>query len=129
MNQEKKFIRHMAANTIFLFVAILVILMLAQKENYARQRQQIDGYIDELSERTAQHVGDILADKKSAIESIAFLYGTSLKEPEVDYSYLEELEQTSGFDRIRFVNLRGESYTSEGKLADVTDREYYQKGI
>lgn len=129
MNQEKKFIRHMAANTIFLFVAILVILILSQKENYARQRQQIDGYIDELSERTAQHVGDILADKKSAIDSIAFLYGTSLKEPEVDYSYLEELEQTSGFDRIRFVNLQGESYTSEGKLADVTDREYYQKGI
>lgn len=129
MNQEKKFIRHMAANTIVMFVAIIIILILAQQENYARQRQQIDGYIDELSERTAQHVGVILSDKKSAIESIAFLYGTSLKEPKVDYDYLATLEETSGFDRIRFVNLQGESYTSEGKLADVTDREYYQKGI
>lgn len=129
MNQEKKFIRHMASNIIVMFLAILIILILAQRENYARQRQQIDGYIDELSERTAQHVGDILGDKKSAIESIAFLYGTSLKEPKVDYTYLATLEETSGFDRIRFVNLQGESYTSEGKLTDVADREYYQKGI
>lgn len=35
--------------------------------------------------------------------------------------HLRQLEARSGFDRIRFVNRSGESYTSDGKIADVAD--------
>lgn len=38
------------------------------------------------------------------------------------------MEESSGFDRIRFVNMAGESYTSNGKIADVSDRDYFIKG-
>ncbi len=43
--------------------------------------------------------------------------------------YLRQLEARSGFDRIRFVNRSGESYTSDGKIADVADRDYFIRGI
>lgn len=43
--------------------------------------------------------------------------------------HLRQLEARSGFDRIRFVNRSGESYTSDGKIADVADRDYFIRGI
>lgn len=53
--QDKKLMRHMWANIVILIVAVFAILLLTQQENYARQMQQINKYIGELSDRTAQH--------------------------------------------------------------------------
>lgn len=121
--------RHVAANIVLLIAAIFGILVLSQRENYARQMTQIGEYISELSQRTAQHTGDVFRDKMDAITSIAYLYGEALESPEVNTEYLAVLEEGSGFDRIRFVNSQGESFTSDGKIAEIADRDYYQKGI
>ena len=121
--------RHVAANIVLLIAAIFGILVLSQRENYARQMVQIGEYISELSQRTAQHTGDVFRDKMDAITSIAYLYGEALESPEVNTEYLAVLEEGSGFDRIRFVNPQGESFTSDGKIAEIADRDYYQKGI
>ena len=121
--------RHLLMNILLLFAAVFGILLLSGRENYARQLRQIDEYINELSGRTAQHLGDVLDDKRNAIISIAYLYGEAIESPEVNQEYLAELEQNTGFDRIRFVNLEGESFTSDGKIADVADRDYFIQGI
>ena len=128
-NTEKRMMRHVAANIVLLIVAIFGILLASQRENYARQMVQIKEYISELSSRTSQHISDVFRDKMDAITSIAYLYGEALESPEVNTEYLAMLEEGSGFDRIRFVNLQGESFTSDGKLAEIADRDYYQKGI
>ena len=128
-NTEKAMMRHVAANIVLLIAAIFGILVLSQRENYARQMVQIGEYISELSQRTAQHTGDVFRDKMDAITSIAYLYGEALESPEVNTEYLAVLEEGSGFDRIRFVNPQGESFTSDGKIAEIADRDYYQKGI
>lgn len=99
------------------------------RKNYSRQIEQIDTYVQVLSDKTANHVGDVFRDKKEEIISLAYLYGKAIRTSEVDAEYLAELERDSGFDRIRFVNLKGESYTSDGKIADVADRDYFQNGI
>ncbi|MCI5640792.1 MAG: cache domain-containing protein [Lachnospiraceae bacterium] len=52
-----------------------------------------------------------------------------MKSPQVDLESLGELEETSGFDWIRFIDREGSDYTSNGKFAEVSDREYYQEGI
>ena len=128
-NTEKRMSRHVAANIVLLIAAIFGILLTSQRENYARQMVQIREYISELSSRTSQHISDVFRDKKDAITSIAYLYGEALESPEANTEYLAVLEEGSGFDRIRFVNLEGESFTSDGKLAEIADRDYYQKGI
>ena len=121
VEQDKKLMRHMWANIVILIVAVFAILLLTQQENYARQMQQINKYIGELSDRTAQHARDVFQDRQDAISSIAYLYGQAMTSPQVDMDYLRQLEARSGFDRIRFVNRSGESYTSDGKIADVAD--------
>lgn len=127
-NSEKGLMRHLITNIALFFFAVFVIMVLSARENYARQMQQIDEYVDVLSSRTAQHVSDVFRDKHAAITSIAYLYGQSGHSESVEMEYLKALEESSGFDRIRFVNMAGESYTSNGKIADVSDRDYFIKG-
>lgn len=129
INKKKKIMIHMTANIVLLFICISVILLLAHRENYARQMQQVDQYIKELSGKTAQYVSDVFGDKKNTIVSIAYLYGESIESSEVDLDYLYELEKNSGFDWIRFINSSGEDYTSDGKIANVADRDYYTEGM
>lgn len=65
--KDTKIIRHMITHVVVLLIMIFGIIHLSGRENYARQFQQINEYINELS----------------------------------------------GFDRIRFVNSKGESFTSD----------------
>lgn len=81
VEQDKKLMRHMWANIVILIVAVFAILLLTQQENYARQMQQINKYIGELSDRTAQHARDVFQDRQDAISSIAYLYGQAMTSP------------------------------------------------
>ncbi len=127
--KDTKIIRHMITHVVVLLIMIFGIIHLSRRENYARQLQQINEYINELSGRTAQHISDILENRLSSITSIAYLYGESMTSEEVDSEHLKALEENSGFDRIRFVNSKGESFTSDGTFADVADRDYFINGM
>ncbi|MCI5936443.1 MAG: hypothetical protein MRZ36_00335 [Eubacterium sp.] len=129
MTTDKKLTQHMLVNTVLFFLVVFGILLFSERQTYTRQLEQIDQYTAELSKRTAEHVGDVFGDRKDTIRSIAYLYGTSLKSPKADKEYLKNLEKNSGFDRIRIVDTAGQSYTSDGKLTTVSDRDYYTKGI
>ena len=129
MKREKRLMMHTTANLILMLLCIFIILILINKENYARQLQQVDQYSHEMALRTAGHVGDVFEDKKTAIVSIAYLYGKSLEAPSVNSDNLAALEQNSGFELIRFIDADGEDYTSDGKIANVSDREYFQSGM
>ena len=121
--------RHLILNTALLFVILFVVLFVSHQLNYRQQTKQINEYISELSDRTSKHIGDVLSDKKSTISTIAYLYGTAIDSPKANKQYLKSLEFNSGFDRIRFVDSSGQSYTSDGKLARVADRDYFKRGM
>lgn len=124
-----RLVRHMAVNIVLLLAAVMVLLLAAAHRNYTRQMERLDVYIGVLSGRTAQHAGDVFQDKLSAITSAACLYGEALGEDGADMTHLAQLEQVSGFDRIRFIDADGVSYTSDGETALVADRVYYMDGI
>ena len=126
---ESGFTRHLIANIVLLLLVVFLILVFSGRKNYSRQIEQIDEYINALSSRTAQHVSDVFQDKLSSIRSIAYLYGQALGSAEVAPEYLAALEENSGFDRIRFIDREGISRASDGTTADVSDRDYYQKGL
>ena len=128
-DQEKKIMHAMIFCGAMLIVAIFGILLLSRRINYNRQMEQIDHYTMELAERTAQHVGDVFEAKRDAISSMAYLYGKGLDSAQVDQEQLRELEENPGFDRIRYVNDKGDSYTSDRKVANVSERDYFQNGM
>lgn len=124
-----RLVKHMAVNIVLLLAAVMVLLLAAAHRTYTRQMERLDIYIGVLSGRTAQHAGDVFQDKLSAITSAACLYGEALGEDGADMTHLAQLEQVSGFDRIRFIDADGVSYTSDGETALVADRVYYMDGI
>ena len=128
-SSEKGLLRHFITSMVVLFLLLGLLLAVSARTNYRRQIQQVDEYIEVLSERTAQHVSDVFSDKQAAVTSMAWLYGQSLSSRDAGAQSLAMLEKTSGFDRIRFVNTDGESFASDGKIADVADREYFQRGM
>ena len=124
-----RLVKHMVATIVLLLAAMVVLLLAAAHRTYTRQMERLDVYIGVLSGRTAQHAGDVFQDKLSAITSAACLYGEALGEDGADMTHLAQLEQASGFDRIRFIDADGVSYTSDGETALVADRVYYMDGI
>ena len=84
--------RHLAANIIFLLLAVCVVTVFSARRNYSRQIEQIEEYISVLSGRIAQHAGDVFRDKSSAITSAAHLYGELLVLPVKETEYLSSLE-------------------------------------
>lgn len=126
---EKSFLHHLIANVLVFLIAVSVIFSLSARENYARQMQQIDEYINVLSSRTAQHVSDVFRDKRAAIRSAAYLYGELRHSREAEEEYLSVIEQDSGFDLVRFVDENGMSSSSDGENRDVSDRDYFLNGM
>ena len=126
---EKKIFRRIVADGLLLICVIFGILLFSRVRNRSREMAQIDAYTQELSQRTARHVGDVFQAKQNAVESLAYLYGKGLTSPQVDQVQLKELESYPGLDRIRYVNTKGESFTSDKKIANVSDRDYFTAGM
>lgn len=124
-----QFFTHLLANVVLLFLLIFAIFFTSRQINYMRQSEQAQRYVAEISDRITKHIADVLDDKKSSIVTIADLYGRSMTGETVQKEILANLEKESGFDWIRYVNSDGEDFTSGGKIADVSDREYFQKGM
>ena len=108
---------------------VMGILAFSFYRNSVRNMGHIDNYIKELSHSTSEHVGDVMNDKLNTIESIACLYGTSITAPGPDLQLLAAMETRSGFDWIRFIDKDGTDYTSDGVIANVSDRNYFRRGI
>ena len=127
--EEKRNTRRMVAEVVLLICVIFGVLLFSRIRNKNRKMDEIGAYTQELAGRTAQHVADVFRAKEDAVTDMAYLYGLSLSSDQVDQERLREMEQNPGFDRIRYVNKQGESFTSDRKIADVSDRDYFSRGI
>ena len=107
----------------------LGILLLSFYMNSRRNMDFISNCTRELANATASHVSDVLDESQDTITSIAYLYGQSISSPDADLDLLRNLETTSGFDWIRFVDRDGIDHASDGTEVDVSDRPYFQRGM
>lgn len=128
-NREGRIFIHLIGNVVLLFGCALIILVLSAKENYARQLQQVNQYIAELSDKTANYTSAMFNDKVADIQTMAHFYGETMESTRVDAAHLELLERESGFDWIRFIDIQGDDYASDGKISNVNDREYFSEGM
>ena len=119
--------------SVFLYLAVFIFCIIGISlggyfRNMNRNMEHITNYIDELSITTSEHVSDVFQDQLSEIRSVAYLYGKALDSATVNIRILNQLEVSSGFDWIRFIDIKGNDYTSTGVIADVSDRKYFELG-
>ena len=129
MEKYKKRIIINVSWLILLTISIISILCYFMFRSQKSQLDLINQYTGQISNLTSDHVSNIFSTNLSTITELAYLYGTSLDHPEVDLELLKNLEDNTSFDYIRFMAPDGSDFTSNGQIANCSDREYFQRGM
>lgn len=114
---------------ILLMLASFGVLFYSSIQNRDRDMYQVEDYISNLCANTADSINGLFDDRVTAVNVTAALYGTSLTTADVDLNLLGTMEQSTGFGWIRFIGDDGTLYTSDGRQADCSDRDYYINGM
>ncbi len=114
---------------LFLLVAIILLFFWFTERNSARTKEQNRDYAADSARLKAEQINDELNSALSRINTYAYFVGESLTEPVVTAQMLAKMEENSQFDAIMFTDLNGVDYASDGRTADVKQREFYKDGI
>ena len=115
--------------TLLLVIGIGAAFFVFLKGNSERIDAQNEEYLYELTTQRASSIDKIITENLSFITSISYLYGQSLDSPQADVDILREYENNTVFDLLRFIDSTGDDYTSNGVLANLADRSYFQDGM
>lgn len=114
---------------VFLLVAIVVLFRWYTTQNSRRMEERNKNYAADSARLKAEQLDEELSDALNRINAHAYFLGESLDEPAVTAEMLKEMEKNTLFDALMFTDRSGKDYASDGRTADVTAREFYQKGI
>ena len=126
---KERFTKATVIPSILLFLAVLLSFRMFMVDNNQRISRPNAEFLSDLTEQRAVSLENLIRENLSYISTTSYLYGLSLDSPEVDMNLLREFEQSTGFERLRFVSKNGDDYTSEGLAANLSDRDYFKDGI
>ncbi|MCM1091498.1 MAG: response regulator [Butyrivibrio sp.] len=112
-----------------LILAIIWVFGAYMRRNSERIAQQNASYIQSSTIETAGWIADILDNARSSINNMAGLYGQTLSSREVDSEDLKLMADRSLFDYVEFINADGMDINVQGIRTDVSDRNYFIKGM
>lgn len=115
--------------TILLVIGIIVAFLRFLNDNEKRISRQNESYLSDLTNQRAVMIDNLFEENLNYISSTAYLYGQTITSDEPDIKLIGDFEGRTGFERLRFIDVKGDDYTSEGLLANVSDRDYFQNGI
>ena len=99
------------------------------RSNAARIALQNEEYLDELTVQRAVSIDNLISENETFILSTAYLFAENLEDGTADVEVLRDFEQNSAFDFLRFIDTNGDNHTSEGVMANLSDRDYFQAGM
>ena len=114
----------------FLFLAAILVLFYAYTmQNQARIKEQNRTYAADAMRQTAQRIDDEFRSAQDLISTYSHFLETTLTDPTVNTARLRDMENNSDFDLVRFTDLRGVTFDSNGRSFDSSDRDYYLRGL
>ena len=114
---------------VFLFAAIIFLFFWFTTQNSRRTEEQNSDYAADSARMKAEQIDDELNNALSRINTDAYFVGEGLAEPVITAQMLKKMEENSQFDAIIFTDCNGVDYASDGRTADVTQRNFYTDGI
>ena len=113
--------------------ALLVFLVFSfssfMRENRQRIMVQNNSFIKGVTEQTVARLDDLIKLSQNNLEMLADLYDSVMTEPKVDPAMLQDMIDRSSFDYVEFISSDGMDLTADGRTADLSDREYFQRGM
>ncbi len=99
------------------------------RANNDRIVEQNNSFIESATEQTTARINDLVRTSERYVNMMANLYGSLITEPVVDADMLQEMISRSPFDYVEFINSEGIDLTADGRTADLSDRDYVQRGM
>lgn len=112
-----------------LLVAVLLAFAGYTAINSSRIKQQNSNYAMDAAIEKARYVENDMNQALNNVKSYAYFFTRDMNSGMIDIAALKTAEAASAFDGIRYTDITGLNYASDGSMSDATDRDYYQKGI
>ncbi len=114
---------------LILLAAIIVLFQWYTTQNRVRIEERNKNYAANSAHMKAEQIDEELSNARNRISTYSYFIGEGLSEPAVTAQMLEKIEENSMFDAVLFTGTDGIDYTSDGRTADVKDRDFYQDGM
>lgn len=111
---------------VFIIVVALVLFVNANSQRVVEQNAQ---YLESSTSQTARRLNDVFETAMQNTQAAAAIYGQAIIPAPQDSYELLSVFGFSQFDNTFFVDDQGRAYTSNGRSADVSYREYYKEGM
>ena len=130
MRRRKRSLQGMAY-VFVLLAAVIVLFRWFTTQNSRRMIERNKNYAADSARMTADKVDEKLNNARSLITAYAYFLEESLQDPVVSSEMLKKIEDNSShlFNALIYTDAEGKDYSSDGRVADVTDRDFYQNGI
>ena len=115
--------------TVILIIGIIFSFFNFNHNNSVRIANQNEEYISELTKQRAISIDTLISENLTCIQSTAYLYGKSLDSVWANVAVIRDYEENSVFNHLRFIDASGDDYTSQGVMANLYHREYFQDGM
>ncbi|MCM1159490.1 MAG: response regulator [Bacteroidales bacterium] len=126
---KKKKVLQDIVYVLFLLIAVVILFCWYTAQNSKRMEERNKNYAADSARMKTTQIDEELDNALSRIKTYAYFVGEGLAEPKVTAQMLKQMEENSLFDALIFTDLSGTDYASDGRTADVTNREFYLRGI
>lgn len=113
----------------FLLAAVFILFQWYTVRNKERMEERNKNYAADSAHMKVSQITDEFKNALNLIKANTFFIEKSLSEPEITSDMLKEMEEKSIFDALLFTDLEGNNYTSDGRITDARQRDYYLNGI
>ncbi len=114
---------------LILLAAIIVLFQWYTTQNRVRIEERNKNYAANSAHMKAEQIDEELSNARNRISTYSYFIGEGLSEPAVTAQMLEKIEENSMFDAVLFTDVDGMDHASDGRTADVKDRDFYQDGV
>lgn len=111
------------------FLVVVWVFFIFIEENNNQIAEQNKNFLQSYSQQKAASVSDILDQGAGTVRAMANMYSVFAKSPEYIKLMLSQIEDNSNYDYVRYIDSKGQSYTSSGQVYNVSQRSYFREGI
>ncbi len=127
--KTKKKPLHQIIYVFFLLAAVFILFQWYTGQNKERMEERNKNYASDSAHMKVAQINNEFKNALNLIRADTFFVEKSLQEPIITSDMLKEMEERSIFDALLFTDLDGNNYTSDGRITDARQRDYYLNGI
>ncbi len=113
---------------LIMLAAIIVLFHWYAAQNSKRMEDRNKNYAEDSAKMKAEHIDKEFDNALDLINAYSYFLGESLNGPTLTVDILNKIEEKTLFDKLRFTDLNGNNYSSDGQVSDASDRDYYIYG-